>query len=100
MSGMVRHWCFGWVVCCAIAGTSPACAQGWNAASMLYGHGVHAFFAGQYAEAEQSLARAIHSHPDDPRPYYFRAMSLLRLGREAEAREDMQLGAAIEARRP
>jgi hypothetical protein len=36
----------------------------------------------------------------DPRTYYFRALCLLRMGRAAEARGDMIVGAALEAQRP
>jgi hypothetical protein len=36
----------------------------------------------------------------DPRLYYFRALSLLRMGRLDEARGDMMVGASIEAQHP
>ena len=65
-----------------------------------YGQGVHAFFAGQLLQAEQFFSQVIAAGSEDPRVYYFRSMALLRLGRQAEAEHDMQLGATIEARHP
>lgn len=78
----------------------PAVGQDQNAASTFYGRGVHAYFAGQDKGAEYHLSLAIQSNPNDPRPYYFRAVSRLRQGRVSEARQDMQVGAAIETGAP
>jgi Tetratricopeptide repeat len=66
----------------------------------LYGQGVNAYFAGRSSEAESSLSQALALEAEDPRIYYFRALSLLRLGRLDEARGDMMVGANIEARHP
>jgi tetratricopeptide (TPR) repeat protein len=71
-----------------------------SAADKYYGRGVHAYLAGQDHRAESYLSLAIESNPNDPRPYYFRAMSRLRQGRAGEARQDMQIGAFIEAGDP
>jgi Tfp pilus assembly protein PilF len=90
----------GTALSCALSTPSAAFARDWNAADMLYSRGVQAYFAGQDDEAEQYLTRAVQSNPNDPRPYYFRAMSRLRRGRDAEARQDMQAGAVVEARAP
>jgi hypothetical protein len=79
---------------------SAACAQQSGAGSTLYGRGVDAYYSGNTAEAEQFLSQAIAALPDDPRPYYFRGLSLLRSGRQDEARTDMAAGATLEARRP
>jgi hypothetical protein len=79
---------------------SSALAKDWNAASMHYGRGVHAYFDGQDHAAEKLLSQAIESNPNDPRAYYFRAMSRLRLGQKHEARQDMLAGATVEARAP
>jgi hypothetical protein len=80
--------------------SSAAIAQHPSSGSALYGRGVDAYFSGNSAEAEQFLGQAIAELPDDPRPYYFRALSLIRAGRSDEARSDMEVGAALEARRP
>jgi hypothetical protein len=74
--------------------------QDLDAAAIHYGDGVHAYFAGNSSRAEQSLSSALELNSQDPRIYYFRALSLLRQGRTAEARGDMQVGAALEAQRP
>jgi hypothetical protein len=78
---------------------SAARAQGVDAAA-FYSQGVHAYFAGQSAQAEANLNTALSVDPDDPRAYYFRALSLLRQGRRDEAKSDMQIGAALEAQQP
>jgi hypothetical protein len=92
--------------CCCLAGMatallvmSPALfGEESNLAASAYGDGVNAYFSGNSAEAESLLAEAIQNTPHDPRPYYFRGLSLLRLGRAAEARREMAAGAAFEAR--
>jgi hypothetical protein len=84
----------------ALAWVSPAVAQvrDFNAAADTYGRGVHAYFAGRATEAEELFSLALADGPSDPRILYFRAMTLLRLGRSDDARGDMMLGAELEAR--
>ncbi len=67
--------------------------------SQTYGAGVHAYFAGDYRRAYDLLTSAIgpNSTSRDPRMYYFRALTFLRLGREDEAKQDFQQGAKLEA---
>ncbi|MEX0641483.1 MAG: hypothetical protein WD468_02215 [Pirellulales bacterium] len=77
-----------------------ACARDWDAAAIHYGDGVHAYYNGNSSRAEQSLSNAMVMDSQDPRIYYFRALSLLRQGRTAEARGDMLVGATLEARQP
>ncbi len=89
-----------WSVICVLATASPAPGQSLDAATILYGHGVQAYFDGQFGEAQGYLSRAIASNPRDPRAYYFRGLSLLRLGDAAQGRADLQAGAAVEAERP
>lgn len=84
----------------ALLASNTSFGQNRNAAGMLYSRGVHAYFSGRDSEAEPFLTHAIQSDPQDPRPYYFRAMCRLHQGRDAEARQDMQAGAAVEARAP
>ncbi len=66
----------------------------------VYGRGVHAYFANQYSTAEGYLTQVIDAGSTDPRAFYFRAVVRLRSGRQYEAIDDLQLGAAYEARDP
>ncbi|MBN1851737.1 MAG: hypothetical protein JW829_03405, partial [Pirellulales bacterium] len=63
----------------------------------LYGNGVHAYFSHQNTKAYDLLTQVIEAGSKDPRAFYFRAMTLLRLGREPEGLLDMQVGATLEA---
>lgn len=72
-------------------------AQTSNDVQALYGNGVHAYFAGSQQKAFQLFSQVIATDSKDPRPYYFRAMTLGKMGRSEEAIADMQIGAAFEA---
>jgi hypothetical protein len=100
MTITMRFFSAAFVSCCLLSGGQFAGAREWNNASLQYGRGAHAYFVGQDDLAEKYLSRAIESNPSDPRAYYFRAMSRLRRGQEAEARADMLAGATVEARAP
>ena len=63
-----------------------------------YGLGVHAYFAGDYQKAYEQLAAAIAGGSKDPRAFYFRGLTYLRLGRGQEAIQDFQKGAELESR--
>jgi hypothetical protein len=63
----------------------------------LYGNGVHSYFGGDYSRAFESLSSVIRGGAHDPRAYYFRALTEMRLGREQDATADLQKGAALEA---
>ncbi len=63
----------------------------------LYGLGVHSYYSQDYSGAYEHLTDAIKSGSHDPRAYYFRGLSYLRLGREEEARTDFDKGAELEA---
>jgi hypothetical protein len=86
----------------ALAMASPVAAQvrDFNSAAELYGRGVHAYYDGRTAEAEELFSLALAENASDPRILYFRAMTLLRLGRTEEAKGDMVVGAALEAQHP
>lgn len=71
-----------------------------QSAGAAYDQGVNAFFAGRSSQAEMLLSEAMQFNPQDPRVYYFRALSLLRQGRRDEARGDMMVGAQLEAQTP
>lgn len=64
--------------------------------SATYGKGVHSYFAGRYAEAHEYLTTVIDAGINDPRCYYFRGLSYLKLGREPEAKADFARGAELE----
>jgi hypothetical protein len=80
--------------------TEALLAQQSGELNRLYSQGVNAYFAGRSSEAESNLSQAMALAPEDPRIYYFRALSLMRLGRLDEARGDMVLGASMEAQHP
>jgi hypothetical protein len=95
-----RRCLVGFALTGSLLAATVSFGQNWNAASLLYSRGVHSYFVGRDDEAEDYLSRSIASNPNDPRPYYFRAMSRLRQGRVPEAQQDMQAGAVVEARAP
>ncbi len=80
--------------------TSNARAQQSPEVRATYGRGVHAFFANRTLDAEHLFSQVIAAGSTDPRVYYFRAIARMRLGKTIEAEEDMQIGAAYEARNP
>ena len=69
-----------------------------SAAPSSFERGAEEYFAGNDAVAERLMASAISEDPHDPRPYYYRALCLLREGRRVAARADMLVGATLEAR--
>jgi hypothetical protein len=64
----------------------------------MYGRGVHSYFAGEYAHAFEQLTTAIQGGSKDPRVFYFRGLSYLKLGRPQEAKQDFKTGADLESR--
>ncbi len=64
-----------------------------------YGSAVHAFFAGDYDRSHELLTTAIDAGIEDPRAWYFRGLSALRLGRMDEAEVDFTEGAERESSR-
>jgi hypothetical protein len=100
MSNSLSRICLACATIAVFASSVAAQSAEWNDASALYGRGVHAYFAGRSNDADAHLSRALALDPDDPRAYYFRALCRMRLGRADEARADMEIGAAIEARHP
>src|SRR5208337_4536154 len=63
----------------------------------IYGNGVHAYFAQDYLKAYQQFTSAIDGHSQDPRCFYFRGLTLLKLGRPQDAEIDFQHGAKLES---
>jgi hypothetical protein len=62
----------------------------------LYGQGVHAYFAGDYQQAYTLLSEAITQGSRDPRCFYFRGMTQVRMGNSAAAEDDLKKGARLE----
>ena len=65
----------------------------------VYGDGVHSFYAGNFQQSYDYLSQVIEIGTDDPRVYYFRGLSALRLGSATKADEDFSKGATFEAER-
>jgi hypothetical protein len=84
----------------ALLASSVAAQREQSDGDASYSRGVHAFFAGRYADAEGELSRATAMASTDPRPFYFRALCLIRLGRMDEARGNLEIGASLEAESP
>jgi hypothetical protein len=66
--------------------------------AQMYGSGVHAYFSRDYQRAYEYLTLAIDGGTKDPRPYYFRGMACLHLGRPEDAQIDFRNGAEKESR--
>src|SRR5262245_49352041 len=90
--GRAWVWSLLALACCG----APAMADD-AALNAMYGSGAHAYFAGNLSSAYDDLSMAIKGGSKDPRAYYFRGVTLLRMGRESEAKADMQKGASLEA---
>jgi len=65
----------------------------------IYGDGVHSFYAGNFQQSYDYLSQVVDIGTDDPRVYYFRGLSALRLGSQRDADDDFTKGAAFEAER-
>jgi hypothetical protein len=90
----------GLILGCTSLVPVTAHAQQFGAPETLYSDAVQAYFRGCSAEAEALFSSLAGVDPNDPRAFYFRALSLMAQGREDEARSDMEIGAQIEARFP
>jgi hypothetical protein len=90
-------WLVAMVAAARLLG-QPTLAQSTSAAVAPFERGVQAYLAGDDREAEPLFAQAMRADSRDPRPYYFRALCLLRQGRPIEARADMLIGAELEVR--
>ncbi len=82
--------------CLGLAAPCQLTAQD-NILGEMYGRGVHAYYAGNYIDAESYLTTAIENGIDDPRAYYFRGILENAQGRTAEAETDWAEGAKMEA---
>jgi hypothetical protein len=95
LSVMWRTMFFCNAVLCVMVPTTFVSAQG-DILAELYGNGVHAYFAGQNRTALDALNAAIDAGSQDPRAYYFRGLTRLRLAQDEQAEADFTQGAALE----
>jgi len=61
-----------------------------------YSHGYSLFFSGQLQEALDRFDNAVQLAPDQPRYWYFRALTQRRLGDDQRAQHDVLMGAYFE----
>ncbi|MGA2254096.1 MAG: hypothetical protein ABSG53_05490, partial [Thermoguttaceae bacterium] len=92
MSRSVFFLVAGWV----LVSSAPLVAQE-AVLGQMYGKGVHAFFGQDYLKAHELFTTAIDGHCQDPRCFYFRGLTLLKLGRPQDAELDFQRGAKLES---
>ena len=92
MSRNVVFLVAGWL----LVSSAPVMAQE-AVLDQIYGNGVHAYFAQDYLKAHQFFTSAIDGHSQDPRCFYFRGLTLLKLGRPQDADLDFQHGAKLES---
>lgn len=64
----------------------------------LTGLGMLAYHEKNYAEAAQSLSRAVAVSPDYQPAHYYYGLTLRRLGRQADAERELQLATELAAR--
>ncbi len=67
-----------------------------NRAEALYGQGVHAFFDNDFQESTNLLLKVEELGSEDPRPYYFLALSYLRMEDDQKAEEYFRKAAKLE----
>ena len=92
MSRSVFFLVAGWV----LVSSAPLVAQD-AVLGQIYGNGVHAYFGQDYLKAHEEFTSAIDGHTQDPRCFYFRGLTLLKLGRPQDAELDFQRGAKLES---
>lgn len=100
MSELSRCWCLVVVASLLLAADAGAQAVDTVSDGDACSQGAEAYAAGNREQAIALLADAIRRDPHDPRPYYLRALCLARSGRPVEARADLVVAAALEARQP
>ena len=97
---MPRHRLFlaagGLLLTVAVFGLGRLAAQD-GVFSQMYGSGCHAYHAGDLTTAHEYFTIAIDGGISDPRPYYYRGLTYLKLGRPDEAEADFAAGAELEA---
>jgi hypothetical protein len=94
-----RGWGLGGLtaVCLVCGGAAVAATSESLPLAAAYGSGVHCYFAGDYQRAYDELSQAIEGGTLDPRAWYYRGLTALKLGRTDEAEADFSAGASREA---
>lgn len=101
MAAWMGRWRTGGLVaacllaCGATASAAPTIESLPLAAA--YGSGVHSYFAGDYQRAYDELSQAIEGGTADPRAWYYRGLTALKLGRTDESEADFSAAASREA---
>ena len=97
---MPRHRLFlaagGLLLAVVVFGLDRLSAQD-GVLSQMYGSGCHAYHSGDLTTAHEYFSIAIDGGSSDPRPYYYRGLTYLKLGRPDEAESDFAAGAELEA---
>ena len=97
-----------WFKCLSmiLGGTTALVSAGLNssvqaydgALTELYGYGVHRYYAGDYAQAQNVLNMVIDAGSEDPRAHYFRGLVQYQQGLQDAAKADFERAAELEAR--
>lgn len=87
------------VLAALVACVGPVSAQSLDeiAVARLFGAGVHAYFSGDYVRSHADLTAVVEAGCQDPRAFYFRGLSALRLGMCGDAEADFAAGASLES---
>ncbi|PQO32502.1 hypothetical protein DTL21_20035 [Bremerella cremea] len=75
--------------------TQEAAAQD-TVLTELYGRGVHAYFRGDFPEAQKLLDTVVDQGTSDPRVYYFLGLADHQMGEEDKAKANFTKGAELE----
>jgi len=101
MAAWMGRWRTGGLVaaCLMACGTTASAAPTIESLPLAaaYGSGVHSYFAGDYQRAYDELSQAIEGGTADPRAWYYRGLTALKLGRTDEAEADFSAAASREA---
>ena len=93
---MIRQQSVGWMTLVLISLVGTYVMGQDESAAELYGHGLHAYFAGDYDSAVTLLSESIEKNGSDPRAYYFRGLALASKSGLEAGLPDLTKGADIE----
>ena len=93
---LVRSGLRSLLIFALLATTENAISQEDDILSRIYGEGVHAYNRGDYRQAHERLTTTLESGNRDPRAYYFRGLTYLKLARPEQASRDFATAANLE----
>ena len=95
---MYQRICWTHILVLCLAASFVSCSvQAQDAIlSQYYGNGVHEFHSGDFVKAFEYLSKPINAKTEDPRPYYYRGLALIKMGRPEQAAQDFKSGAEQE----